>query len=157
MSRLPTALALAALATLAACAPLKLWYKPGATVAASDDRLLRCRTRAAQKIPVNTQTRRTPVQIVPRRVCDSDGDCNVYYDRIGGETIIFDANEDLREDVVAQCMRRGGYTPVSIPPCPDSLRATIPAGRTETLPRLTEAACVIRNRDGSWQIVNRGG
>ena len=39
----------------------------------------------------------------------------------------------------------------------DSVRAAAPPGRTETLPRLTENACVIRNRDGSWQIVNRGG
>ena len=149
--------ALAALVTLAACAPLDIWYKPGVSVAASEDRLLSCRTQAAQKIPVNTQVRRTPVQIVPRRICNSDGNCQIFYDRIGGETIVFDANEGLRDDVVAQCMRRAGYSPVSIPPCPDSVRAAAPPGRTETLPRLTDNACVIRNRDGSWQIVNRGG
>ncbi len=147
-------LALLSLAALvAACAPMNIWYKPGASVAASQDRLLTCRTEAAQKVPVNTRTRRTPISIVPRRICDSSGNCSVYYDQIGGDIIFYDANEGLRREVVGQCMQRSGYSPVSLPPCPPELRANAPQGRTTVMPRLTQNACVIRNTDGTWQIV----
>ncbi|MCM2561099.1 hypothetical protein M8756_01425 [Lutimaribacter sp. EGI FJ00015] len=146
-----------ALALLAACAPLNIWYKPGATVAASEEQLLNCRAQAARDIPVNTRTRITPVTIIPRQICDGDGNCQIYHERIGGEVIVYDANAGLRDEVVQQCMRKRGFSPATIPPCPDSLRQSAPAGRTTVMPRLTENACVIRNRDGTWQIVNRAG
>ena len=152
----PFAMICAAL-MLAACAPLDIWYKPGVPVAKAEDRLLTCRADAAQKIPVNTRTRRTPVSIVPRRICDKNGNCSVFYDQIGGDLIVYDANEGLRRDVVAQCMRNSGYSPVSIPPCPPEIRTAAPAGRTSVLPRLAQNSCVIRNNDGSWQIVTPGG
>jgi hypothetical protein len=37
------------------------------------------------------------------------------------------------------------------------VRDAAPAGRTTVLPRLAENSCVIRNRDGSWQIVTPAG
>lgn len=149
--------ALISLLVLSACAPLDIWYKPGVPVAQADDELLSCRARASRDVPVNTQTRVTPVTIVPRRICDKDGNCTVFYERQGGDVIVFDANEDLRKQVVGQCMRARGYSPASIPPCPAEIKSAAPAGRTTTLPRLSENSCVIRNRDGSWQIVNTGG
>ena len=142
---------------LSGCAPMNIWYKPGVPVATAEDKLLSCRVEAAQKVPVNTQVRRTPITIVPRRICNSDGDCRIYYSEIGGELIVFDANERLRQQVVAQCMTRQGYTPVSLPPCPAGVREAAPEGRTTVLPRLAENSCVIRNRDGSWQIVTPAG
>ena len=139
---------------VAACAPMNIWYKPGATIAAAEDRLLSCRVEAAKDVPVSTQVRRTPVSIVPRRICDSSGkNCRVFYERIGGEVIVYDANDSLRDQVVARCMRQDGYTPVSLPVCSDGVRQAAPPGRTTVLPRLAENSCVIRNRDGTWQIV----
>jgi hypothetical protein len=52
-------------------------------------------------------------------------------------------------------MMARGYAPVSIPPCPDAVARATPAGVTKRLPKLGRAACVIRNSDGSFQIVNR--
>lgn len=138
---------------LSACAPLNIWYKPGVPVAQAEDRLLSCRVEAAQSVPVNRQVRRTPVSFVPRRICDKNGNCTVFYERIGGEVIVYDANERLRRQVVERCMQQDGYTPVSLPPCPDGVRQAAPPARTTVLPRLAENSCVIRNRDGSWQIV----
>ncbi|SDN32817.1 hypothetical protein SAMN05216196_101160 [Lutimaribacter pacificus] len=150
-------LPLATAALLSACAPLNIWYKPGVPVATAEDRLLSCRVDAAQSVPVNRQVRRTPSSLVPRRFCDKNGNCTVFYERIGGEVVVFDANERLRRQVVDRCMRNEGYTPVSLPNCPEGIRQAAPAGRTTVLPRLAENSCVIRNRDGSWQIVTPAG
>ncbi|MEW9920798.1 hypothetical protein AB2B41_14380 [Marimonas sp. MJW-29] len=148
----------AALALLAACAPVETYYKPGVAV----DRLNRdttaCEVKALRDVPVTTLTRPRPPIFVPgNRVCDADGNCRGhrgYYIHGGYET--YDPNLGLRLRVERQCMADKGYVPVSIPVCPDTVARAVPPRATTRMPTLTERSCVIRNRDGSFQIVTRG-
>ena len=143
---------------LAACAPLNTYYKPGATVAMVERQTTQCQVDALAQVPVVLQTVRTsPRFIPPRRVCRSDGRCTSragYFEP--GQTYTVDPSADLRKRVETQCMADAGFAPVSIPQCPAGIAKAAPQGRTTALPALTDNACVIRNDDGSFQIVTRG-
>ncbi|MGB3246256.1 MAG: hypothetical protein WBB25_17105 [Sulfitobacter sp.] len=150
---------LAAAIFLAACSPLNTYYKPGASVTALNRDTTTCQVKALRDVPTSTQVRRIPPEYVPpERKCDSNGDCHIirsgYF--IPGEIITFDPNDGLRRRVEGQCMAEKGYAPVSIPPCPDSIARATPARATTRLPTLTQKSCVIRNQDGTFQIVTRG-
>ncbi len=143
---------------LAACADLQTYYKPGVAVDRLNRDTLACEVKALKDVPQNIVVRRLPPIYVPgKRVCDGDGNCTSrrgYY--VPGGVERYDPNDGLRLRVERQCMADKGYAPVSIPACPDGVsRATVPAATTR-LPQLTETSCVIRNSDGSFQIVNRG-
>lgn len=148
----------AGLTALAACAPLETYYKPGVSVARVNRDTTACEVRALRDVPPSTITRRRPPIYIPgRRHCDADGNCVSrpgHYVPGGFET--FDPNDGLRLRVERQCMADKGYAPVSIPVCPDSVANAVPPRATTRLPNLTEGSCVIRNKDGSFQIVNRG-
>ena len=144
---------------LLACAPLNTYYKPGASVALLERDTTACQVNALRKVPVSTHVHRIPPRYVPPvKRCNANGKCRVvragYY--IPGEVVAFDPNDDLRRRVEGQCMADKGYAPVSIPPCPDSIANATPAKATKRLPELTAKSCVIRNQDGSFQIVTRG-
>lgn len=144
---------------LTACAPLETYYQPGKSVSLLGRDTTACQVSALRDVPASTQVRRTPPEYVPPvRRCDSDGKCVLvragYY--LPGQTVTFDPNDGLRTRVERQCMADKGYAPVSIPRCPDSVANATPARATRVLPPLTEASCVIRNQDGSFQIVTRG-
>lgn len=145
-------------AWLAACAPLQTYYKPGAAVSTLNRDTTNCQVRALRDVPPSTLTRRKPPIWIPgNRTCDADGNCrghHGYYIPGGIET--YDPNEGLRLRVERQCMADRGYVPVSIPQCPDSVSNAVPARATTRLPALTESSCVIRNSDGTFQIVSRG-
>jgi len=152
------ALSLFGILALAACAPLNTYYKAGVPVATVKRDTTACEVSALRQVPVNTQVRREPPRFVPgRRVCDSGGNCRTYPGYyVPGEVYTYDANAGLRTRVERQCMADQGYMPVSIPACPDSVAKAAPPAATNVLPRLDENACVIRNRNGTFQIVNRG-
>ena len=143
---------------LAACAPLETYYRPGATVAQLNRDTTACEVQALRDVPASTVTRRKPpVFVPPRRSCDANGNCTEipgYYVPGGFET--FDPNAGLRLRVERQCMADKGYAPVSIPACPDSVAKAAPARTTTRLPEISAQSCVIRNSDGSFQIVTRG-
>tara|TARA_R110002049_G_scaffold23545_10_gene83716 strand:+ start:106225 stop:106710 length:486 start_codon:yes stop_codon:yes gene_type:complete len=145
-------------AALAACAPLNTYYKPGATVAQVTRDTTACEVKALRDVPASTQVRRMPPRFVQGpRICDAAGNCRYgpgYY--IPGEVVTFDPNDGLRKRVEGQCMADRGFAPVTIPPCPDSVARAAPARATTTLPALSPKSCVIRNSDGSFQIVTRG-
>jgi hypothetical protein len=147
-----------ALLTVAACAPLETYYKPGASVEAVARATTTCQVDALRQVPSSTRVRQLPPRYVPgRQVCNAAGQCGVtrgYY--VPGPVESYDPNDGLRRRVEGQCMADRGYAPVSIPPCPDAIARATPPGVTRTLPRLTERSCVIRNRNGTFQIVNRG-
>jgi len=153
-----TALIIWGSVALAACAPLNTYYKPGATVAMVERQTTQCQVDALAQVPVALQTVRTPPRFIPpRRVCRSDGRCTSragYFEP--GQTYTVDPSADLRKRVETQCMADAGFAPVSIPQCPAGIANAVPQGRTTALPALTENACVIRNGDGSFQIVTRG-
>ncbi len=145
-------------AALMACSPLETYYKPGAAVSTVNRETTACQVKALRDVPPSTLTRRKPPIFVPgNRVCDADGNCRGhrgYYIPGGIET--YDPNDGLRLRVERQCMADRGFVPVSIPQCPDGVANAVPARATTRLPALTENSCVIRNSDGSFQIVNRG-
>ncbi|KIN60973.1 hypothetical protein Z945_1956 [Sulfitobacter noctilucae] len=149
---------LLALITLTACAPLETYYKPGASVAAVNRDTTACAVQALEDVPQVMQIIRKPPRFIPgRRVCDADGNCKQkpgYY--IDGGVESYDPNVALRQRVERQCMADKGYAPVSIPPCPDRVAKAAPLAATTRLPQLNEGSCVIRNGDGSFQIVTRG-
>ena len=143
---------------IGACAPLDTYYKPGVSVDKLNRDTTQCKVSALRDVPVSTMTRRKPpIYVPPNRVCDNAGNCtghNGYYIPGGYET--YDPNLALRQRVERQCMADDGYVPVSIPACPDTVAKAVPARATTRLPTLTDKSCVIRNSDGSFQIVNRG-
>ncbi len=142
---------------LAACGPLSIYYKPGASVARMQTDQTNCEVSALKDAPVANQVRqRPPIYIPGNQVCNASG---CYYTPgywIDGGIYTVDVNADLRSRVLTQCMARRGYRPVDIPPCPSSVASQVPPAQTQTLPTLSERSCSIRNKDGSWQIVTRG-
>lgn len=154
-----TFLSLAGLLAATACAPLTTYYKPGASVAALNRQTTACQVKALRDVPASTQVRRLPPEYVPaRHHCTAPGNCVITRHAyvIPGEVVTFDPNDGLRKRVEGQCMADQGYAPVSIPPCPDRVARATPARATKVLPNLNEQSCVIRNSDGSFQIVTRG-
>lgn len=145
-------------ALIMACAPLETYYKPGATVATLNRDTTACEVKALRDVPPSTLTRRKPPVFIPgERRCNAAGQCvqtRGYYVPGGFET--YDPNDGLRLRVERQCMADKGYAPVSIPPCPDAVAKAAPPAATTRLPTLNAASCVIRNSDGSFQIVTRG-
>jgi hypothetical protein len=141
---------------LAACGPLGLYHKAGEPVARMNDTLTTCEVEALRNVPVDQRIERDPVRIVPRRVCDGQGNCTVFYDRVGGEVRTWDANAGLRSRVVNQCMARQGFSYVELPACSQGVARAAPPGATTILPRLAPNSCAIRNSDGSFQIVTPG-
>lgn len=150
--------AFVATTVLSACFPLAIYYKPGVGVATMQRDQTNCEVGAVNKVPVNTQIRREPARYIPgQRRCDAAGNCNMsrgYY--IPGEVYTVDVNKGLRKRAAMQCMADRGYAPVDIPPCSDAIARSTPAAATRILPRLGPNACVIRNKGGTWQIVNPG-
>lgn len=150
-------LALAGLITLSSCASLETYYKPGGSVAQLNRDTLACEVRALRDVPQSSAVRRKPPIFVPgRKVCSAEGACTTepgYY--VPGGVERYDPNADLRDRVERQCMADKGYAPVSIPACPDGVAKAAPSRATTRLPKLTEGSCVIRNSDGTFQIVSR--
>jgi hypothetical protein len=134
---------------------LSIYHREGAVVSRMQNDLLNCEVSALADVPVSTQIRRGPPEYYPGyRVCQNDGRC--YY-RGGyffpGEVYTVDGNLGLRKRVLQQCMANQGYSPVTVPNCPNAVRSKVPVAATQVLPQLSEQSCAIRNDDGSWQIV----
>ena len=148
----------AVLVFLAACAPLETYYKPGVPVAQLNRDTTACEVKALRDVPVTMLTRRRPPIYIPgNRTCDAEGNCVGHYGYyVPGGYETYDPNVGLRLRVERQCMADKGYAPVSIPVCPDSVAKAAPARATTRMPDLTERSCVIRNSDGTFQIVTRG-
>ncbi|MDQ2088566.1 hypothetical protein [Marimonas arenosa] len=147
--------AFAAMFLLVGCMPLGLYYKPGTTVARADRDLLNCRVMGETDVPPRMITRVIPGPLLPpRRICDAAGNCQLFPGRrLPPEIVTEDANDGLRDQVVAQCMGDRSYEYVRLPRCPAEIARTVPLRATTVMPRLTESACVIRLKGGKWQIV----
>ena len=148
---------IAAVCLLGACAPIGLYYKPGAPVALADRALLDCKVVAVNKVPVHPVTRVIPgPRLPPRQVCDANGNCTLFPGQhLPPEIVTEDANAGLREQVVAQCMADKGYQFVRIPACSAGISDAVTPQQTTVYPRLRENSCVVR-KSGVWQIVTPG-
>lgn len=147
-----------ALLALSGCLPLSLYYKDGAPVSKMESVLTDCELLALSKAPVIQDVEIIPgYSIPPRTTCDSHGNCTTIPGRYRRtEVIVTDLNAGRRQKFEAQCMSRSGYRRVSIPTCSAGIANATPPRITTVLPTLTAQSCVIRNRGGSWQIVNPG-
>jgi hypothetical protein len=148
----------AGLAALASCAPLETYYKPGADVATVQRQTTSCEVEALAKVPASYVTRQAPPRFMPpQNLCNAAGECRAvpgYF--IPGAFYEVDPNAELRQRVEVQCMADAGFVPVSIPACPSGVAKAAPPRATTTLPPLNAKSCVIRNSDGSFQIVTQG-
>jgi hypothetical protein len=149
---------LAMLGLLSACGPVSFYYKPGVSVARQQTDLTNCEVAALRDAPVATQIRQgAPTYYPGERYCDSRGRCFYrpgYW--IEGPIYTVDANSNLRDRVLAQCMAGRGYAPVSLPRCASGVAQSTPRQAMTTLPPLGQTSCIITHRDGSWQIVTPG-
>ncbi|UYV39238.1 hypothetical protein N4R57_09650 [Rhodobacteraceae bacterium D3-12] len=139
------------------CAPMGVYYKPGAAVAASQRAEINCKVAAERKVPVRNVTRVIPGPITPpRKICNSEGRCRIKPGReLPPRIVTEDANEGLRRDVVMQCMADKGYRFVRIPQCSQGISQSVTPQQTTVYPRLGETSCVVRG-SGVWQIVTPG-
>ncbi|EEX10627.1 putative lipoprotein [Ruegeria lacuscaerulensis ITI-1157] len=141
-----------------ACGPLSLYYREGDTVARMQQETTQCQVQALKDAPVANQLRQGPPVYWPGRTyCDGRGHCY----RTGGwwepgRVYTVDVNEGLRNRVEAQCMARKGYRPVSLPPCKQAQKRSVPARRTTRLPPLGSNSCFVKFDDGSFQIITPG-
>ncbi len=148
-------LTLGAVSLIAACTPLGLYYKQGATVQSAADTETRCKVSALSEVPVRNVTQIIPGRhLPPRRVCNSAGVCHTKPGRfIPPEFITRDANEALRAKAVDLCMRQKGYEYIRLPACEPAVAKATPPAQTTRLPRLAASSCVVRSSGGHWQIV----
>lgn len=153
----PLSLLCATLMVLASCAPLSIYHREGVTVSRMQSDLLSCEISALGDVPVSNQIRQEPPIYIPsRRHCDSGGRCYTtggYFEQ--GEIYTVDVNASLRSRAEQQCMATKGFTPVTVPNCPNAVFRAAPKGSTQVLPRLTEQSCAVKYQDGTWQIVNQ--
>lgn len=130
-----------------------MYYQPGIPVAALVEDELSCEVSALQDAPVaKIRQQGAPIFVPPRRHCDSAGHCwseGGYWEP--GMVYTVDANRALRARLALNCMAKRGYLEVSLPQCTPGTRA---AGPTEVLPPLTPNTCILRNRDGSFSILD---
>ncbi|GAB4534102.1 MAG: hypothetical protein Tsb0024_03720 [Ruegeria sp.] len=143
------------LLAVAACGPLSMYYREGASVTRMQADTTECQVSALKEVPVANQVRQSPPVYWPGQTyCDGRGRC---YRSPGwwepGRVYTVDANKGLRDTVEAQCMARKGYRPVSLPPCKQSQKRGVAPQRTTTLPQLTGSACYVKFDDGSFQII----
>ena len=143
------------LLTLAACAPLSLYYRPGVSVAKLETDRTACEVSALRDAPVANQIRQEPPIFVPgRQVCVPNRGCVTQPGHWRqGSVYTVDVNKGLRARVMDQCMAQKGYQPVTIPRCEGAVAQAAPQGATRVLPKLDEKSCAVMNRDGTWQIV----
>lgn len=148
------AVALGIVSVMAACLPLRTYYADGVSVAQLDRDTTACDVQALKAAPVAERVRQGPPRLIRTRSCDPHGNCgytgSVW---VPGEIYTVDVNAELRRRVKAQCMADRGYRPVEIPACPPGVANAAPPGQTTILPPLNEKTCVIRNQNGSYQIV----
>ncbi len=143
---------------LTSCGPLSMYYQEGASVSRVQTETTQCQVQALDDAPVATQVRQGPPTYWPGRTrCDGRGNC---YRTAGwwqpGQIYTVDVNKGLRDRVEAQCMAAKGYRPISLPPCKQRIKASVPPARTTQFPPIGTESCFVKFDDGSFQIITPG-
>ncbi|WP_240453906.1 hypothetical protein [Chachezhania antarctica] len=148
----------AVLCVLAGCAPVSVFYRPGADGARTQFQTDQCRVTALRDAPVANQIRQYPPIFYPgTRFCDAAGNCAYspgYWVDGGFETV--DVNAPLRARLTTDCMARQGYQLISLKRCDRSVAASQPPIPNAKLPPVTQASCVVVLPSGRWRIVTPG-
>ena len=148
---------IAAILTATGCAPLTLYYKPGAEVSRMQTDSLLCETQALKDAPVASEIRQNPPVFFPGRQICNGTDCYTgpgYWAE--GSIYTVDVNRGLRTRIEQNCMANKGYQLTQLKICTPSIEQAAQPGQTTRLPSLSENSCAIRNKDGSFQIVEPG-
>jgi hypothetical protein len=118
---------------------------------------LGCETQALRDAPVANQIRQSPpVFYRGERFCNAAG---CYYGPgywIPGDFYTVDVNRSLRGRLEQNCMAEKGYQLVKLPNCNLSIAKAAGSAQTTHLPQISDRSCAIKNKDGSFQIVEPG-
>lgn len=138
---------------LAACTPIDLWHRTGASVQKLQTDEAACTRAAFAAAPVREQaTRLPPVFVPPRQYCYPNNQggtsCKVdggYWEP--GRVVVRDMNRDRRVAEVNACMTARGYERVRLPRCGGEVTT---APRTQ--PPLRSESCAVKINGGRWTI-----
>ena len=150
----PARLLLPAFVALAACTPPSLYHKPGGSMGALDRDLAACRAAAAREVPQALRTRTIAPDTMLRPVCLPNGYC--YWDRVTlrpAQIETYDANSDLRAEVIRLCMADKGYARVTLPACAPAVASQATIRSDSALPGLSDRSCALRTDAGRWRVV----
>jgi len=116
-----------------------------------------CDTQALRDAPVANEIRQSPPMYYPgERYCNGTN----CYQRPGfwvqGDIYTVDVNRSLRQQIAQNCMAKKDYRLVKLPNCNISIANAAGTAQTTRLPQLSENSCAIKNKDGSFQIVEPG-
>lgn len=106
-------------------------YRPNTTNAQKAQDSLDCEVESVNRVSANQQVATTPVYRTPTYVTPMTTTCYGYSctttggqiqggQVFGGQVYSYDANQQLRSEVQAQCLQRKGYTLVTAPVCAES-------------------------------------
>jgi len=156
------ALAFGLTAFLVACAeptPTRFAFRPDTTNQQKVDNFLDCQVQAASAVPISTQLGTTPTYTTPITVSPTYTNCSGYgYGRTctttggivsggqtyGGQTYSYDANSELRQNYTEQCMRKKGYSIVTLPTCrPDQIPEGMTASMGDKIINPTASSCIV--------------
>ncbi|WP_317054551.1 hypothetical protein [Roseovarius rhodophyticola] len=133
---------------------MSLYYKEGVEVTRVDSDLARCGVFALREVPKDIRRRYIPPVYDYRRYCSGSGNCTIQRVLIRpGRWESYDANEELRSTVQAQCMADRGYAKVRLKACSPSVIEQTRITSTRVLPPLTANSCAIRIKGDKYQIV----
>ena len=148
---------------LSSCGPTieNVNWKQGTTPdqRASDE--TNCAVAASQQVPSAMAVAQTPVYTTPTYASPTYTSCYGYGygasctttggqisggQTYGGQVYSYDANSQLRQRVVAQCMAQKGYANYSFPTCTaEDVKAGTPFGAGSPMPRPQQVLCVSTN------------
>ena len=142
---------------LAACGSETLYYRPGIEVTRAQGDEVTCGRTALAQAPVRMEREIIPGRFIPpRKFCNKAGQCAIEPAQWTPDCYVTnDVNKDLRSRIARQCMAEKGYQRITLPPCSDAVRASVPPAITTVMPRITSTsgACVIQRQNGYYQIV----
>jgi hypothetical protein len=141
--------------TVAACGPIPVYYREGASVDRLDADNLSCKVAALKDAPVENQIRQHPPRYYPgKRVC-ADGSCWTrpgYW--VDGQVYTVDVNLGLRKQLEQSCMANKGYSQVALKRCTMEEVSSRLASQPARLPPLNEQACVWQSPDKQLRILS---
>lgn len=140
--------------TVAACGPIPVYYREGASVTRLEEESLSCKVAALKDAPVENQIRQHPPRYYPGERYCADGRCWTrpgYW--VDGQIYTVDVNLGLRRQLEQSCMEKKGYRQVSLKRCTMDEVSTHLASQPKRLPPLSEAACVWKSPDQQLHIL----
>jgi hypothetical protein len=131
-----------------ATGPVPVVYKPGSTGSQRLVALTNCETEALARVPRAMATEMTPRYTTPSNVQCYDYGYTVSCQQYGGQTFggdvySYDANQELRDRVTAQCLAQKGYQVIELPQCSsEQAKRAISSANTKQ-PTSDQIECVV--------------